>query len=524
MEQAIFPLCLAALAALTALRLVLSRLDLPAPFFLAAREGSWCIHHDEKLLISDARALSLGRGRGALHDYKPYPPVACFGVGGTALHCLGMALLGVGNRGARAPFIVAAGLQQALLTWIFFQVAPLPLAFACFLLLALDANLFALHFHAIAENVLTLALTALFAAWLAWPETYTANAAVTAFWLGALTLMKPNFPVYALLLHASILVAGGASGPALLTGAGAGCLGLAAFELLHMAVLAYLGVARWRVINMLYTLGAHLGGGKHLLQQHFRPVGPAVAGLCGALLLKWHLWPTAWEKRGPVWALAGWACVAGLLGGCAWLGLGPGQEAQGAAPLALALFCAAYLASLAPFFFYIKRFVSLQPFLYLMALHLAVALPPAWQWATAGLVALVAALGVPRLSAMLRGRTDKALRNSRRLDELIEPGGVVYAHCYAFRFLWQARNPRFISADDQFMDNRMLLNYMEFQDRTEPEHVLVSANPALVAAPLLARYEYVEQFFSPDTVSDYPITWRLYRRRNIGACAQGANQ
>ena len=70
----------------------------------------------------------------------------------------------------------------------------------------------------------------------------------------------------------------------------------------------------------------------------------------------------------------------------------------------------------------------------------------------------------------------------------------------------------------------MLLNYMEFQDRTEPEHVLVSANPALVPAPLLARYDLVEQFFSPEAVSDYPITWRLYRRRSPGASAQGANR
>jgi hypothetical protein len=46
--------------------------------------------------------------------------------------------------------------------------------------------------------------------------------------------------------------------------------------------------------------------------------------------------------------------------------------------------------------------------------------------------------------------------NSRQLDKDVPQHATIYAHSYGFRFFWQTRH-RLISADDQLMNNQMII-------------------------------------------------------------------
>lgn len=509
--------CVVSTVAIVALQLRLSKDDLGAAFFLDLCEATWCIHHDEKLLAADARAVYLRRpGMRCFEDYKPYPATSCFGVGGTFLHLVGMWLFGMNSRGLRAPFILVSAVQHLLVLSLCLQAAPPVLAVPFYLAYLLNYNLFILTFHGILENVLTCCLLGLLVGFAFWPQGFVDNAPAIAAGIGILVLFKPSFPMYAFLLVAAILSVATASLWPVVEAAFWFVLGIVSFELFHFWLLSRQGIAQWRLINLLYTLRSHMGGDLQLLQSHFRPKGLRIFPLVASCYGRWVLGQrTAARRHTGAWFHLSALLLAGALGLGAWLSLYAGASPL---PLVLSLFIMLYLASLSLFFFYLKRLISILPFLHILALfnleellRLVPGLGAALCLALGAVFPVLLWLQFRDARLGFSQKNSTLARNSARLDELVPLGASLYMHCYAFRFAWQAQNPRMISADDQFLDNSLLLNYVCFQKPVEPVYIMVSANPALVPQDRLKGYAFIEEFSSTAAVSDYPIVWRLYK-------------
>ncbi|MEQ8192438.1 MAG: hypothetical protein ABRQ39_31015, partial [Candidatus Eremiobacterota bacterium] len=108
---------------ITCLQLLDSRAEYP--FFLERHIERWYIHHDEKLIIPDARYFYLvGSEDININDYKPYPVSAAFGIAGPALTALGFNLFGMNNTGLRFFFIIISGITSCFCILSILKVAP----------------------------------------------------------------------------------------------------------------------------------------------------------------------------------------------------------------------------------------------------------------------------------------------------------------------------------------------------------------------------------------------------------------
>lgn len=509
MEQWLFTACLALAGLMAVLHWRVLDDELPGPFFTAGRWDTWCVHHDEKLVIPDVRAFFLGEaGLAGLDDYRPYPVCAAFGVAGPWLSVLGLRLFGFGNVGLRLWSLGAMLLRQyCLIVLCFALLPPWPAAALC-ALFATAYNQFVLDHHAVLENLLGAVLCAVAWACLVHPEATAQGAFALGVALAALILVKPNFPTTAGLLAACLLFAGPGGWRAVWRLGLGFCLGGVMFEALQVAILWRLGQVRHRYRNLLDALRVHSGREHEFLQKFFKPIGWAVFPRFCVLAVDW-LADTKWRNMaaattGPtVFAFACLLFVAAPVGG-------------GAGAWGLLAFLTLYLALLAPFFYYPKRAVPVLPLYDLLVAVKALAWgaslgqPQTAAWLLGLGAAGLTLRNVWLLARRLPGRTRGVVRGSRELETHIPAGSTVRTQCYGYRFLWQVRGRRLLSGDDQVLDNRRT----EALARSEHVDYLLLSNLAPADLDRLGReYRWLGTLSMAASDADLPLRFDLFSRR-----------
>jgi hypothetical protein len=493
---------LAILAAITALHVWAARYELPAPFFVAGKYDIWCIHHDEKLVVPDARWLHLRTdGLAQLEDYQPWPVMAAFGLAGPFLPSIGFRLFGLSNLGLRLP---------ALVTGFSINLCALGLAFSMFepgvALLASVAvmcnyNFFILRHHFILENIGTAAVLAVLWWFSASPEGLTGHLFLTAFISGVLFWVKPNFPLTIWMLLACLGIARHSGMQGLLDVCGGALLGTLVLEGAQIAILARMGIARWRLKNLADTIKVHLGRDHGYLQKHFTPGGWKVFVRFPVLLIDW-IAGTALRKVLPTKPVN--LAAAATFYGLVLAGTRLGELFWG-----IGLFLFLQLALATPFFYYPKR-VSL---LFIPALFSAfagvAALTGPWPvWM--GDVLALAYLGfqVALSFGLVRRKSSEVEQRSIEVGRLVPPGSTIHMHCYPYRFTWQLSERRLISADDQVLTSSMVV------ERAVPgqDVYLMLTDPGDGSMERLAgRFPLLKRFDCTAAECDIPMTFCLFR-------------
>jgi hypothetical protein len=503
----LFWLCLSLAAGVIVVQAVLLDWELPGPFFVAGRWDTWCVHHDEKLVIPDVRAFALGQaGPARLSDYLPYPVSAAFGVAGPWLSVAGMWLAGFGNVGLRLWSLGAMALRQYCFLGLCFALLPPWPAAAVFCLQLLSYNQFVLDHHAVLENLLGLALV--FMAWrfVADPAGAAAGAFGWGLVISALALVKPNFPFTVGLLALCLLTVGPEPRTAGLACLGGLVLGFAGFEAIQAVVLWRQGFLRHRYRNLLDVMRVHRGMEHEYLQKFIKPIGWRVVPRFFVLTVDW-LADSHWRNvpasaPGPVaFALACLVCLIAPVGG-------------GSAAAGLAVFVVLHLAMCLPFFYYPKRVTPVLPLYYLLA---AVQVLAWGRWlgvpgVAAGLCLLAVAVGAWNLwlfVAAVPGRTRGVAEQSRRLEALTKPGSRIRMQCYPYRFLWQARGRVMLSGDDQVLDNVLT---EEAAQRENADYLLLASLDAGERDRLGLRHRWLGRLETSAADSDMAMQFDLFQR------------
>ncbi len=508
-QHVLFAACLVLAALVTLLQFLVARDELPGPFFTAGRWDTWCVHHDEKLVIPDVRAFFLGsRGPSGLRDYLPYPVCAAFGLAGPWLSVLGLRLCGFGNVGLRLWSLAALAARQYFFTALCFALLPPWPAAAVCCLQAVAYNQFVLDHHAVLENLLTLALVAIAWAFVVDPASAAAGAFGWGLAMAALVLVKPNFPATAGLLAACLLWTGpGGLGAVADLALGLG-LGLAVFEAFQAVVLWRLGQLASRYRNLFDVLWIHSGREHDYLQKFIKPIGWPVIPRFFVLAVDW-LADTRWRNvpaasTGPV--VFAVLCVAFLTA----------STAAGPAAAGLFLFVLAQVLLLVPFYYYPKRAVPMLPLFSLLAALAALTwgrwlgVPGLAAWAVGLAGAGLALRNLLLLASRLPGRTRGVAAGSRELERLTAPGTRIRMQCYGYRFLWQARGRIMLSGDDQVLDNALT---EEAARREDADYLLLSDLDPEGLARLSGEFRWLGRLTTAAADSDMPLRFDLFSRR-----------
>lgn len=495
--------CLGVVLATTFLHWWLADYDLPAPFFVEGKFDIWCIHHDEKLVVPDARWLHVrSSGSARLNDYRPWPVFAAFGLAGPVFPAIGFRVFGLTNRGLRLPALCIGLVSNGLAVCFAMEVLPAWAALFVTVVLCANYRFFILRHHYILENILVAAMLGLLWWHSAAPQLLWEHLAWVAFAVGVCGWIKPHFPVILLLLLGSLMFVSGAPWSAWLQLALGGAGGVVFFEGLQCLVLWRMGIAHMRWDNMRDTLRIHTGKPHTYLQKHFKPVGRDIFLRFPALLIDWLC---GWSLR----ALPPrnkWVCAAG---GIFWALLTVAALAGPPGMAGLLIFSGLVLALSMPFFYYPKRACHLLAPLTVCVVfaiqYLAGSLPPL-VWAV--LMGLYVWSQYPAFRACFRQRSDGVRRRCRQLQALLPEGATLRMHCYAFRFSWQLEGVRIISGDDQVVNNEMLLGDIA-PDATE--YLMLSGLPSQQLDALSSKHALLGVFESAAAESDFPMRFHLFK-------------
>lgn len=493
------------------------------PFFLQQRIEGWYIHHDEKLIVPDARYFFLqGAEDVDIYDYKPYTPhpiSATFGIAGPALATFGFKIFGMNNVGLRAFFIILSGLSSLLCVLSLLRVFPGVGGILFSIVYLFNYSNFVLTRHAVPENILTLFLTGIMWLYLSRRDFFLRNIRWIGFGSAMCLLFKPNYVLYVyllILIIAFVEKVGFRRTQKLLLWSLAG---MVIIEGVHMMVLYQMGIAQWRYYNLLAVLKLHSGSNLGLLQS-FQPGGVQVFLRYPIMLAEWYGMPKGLLMESSLGVGRGQAYMAMGLAFAALLVYGLIRGLHKVIPrpgLVIVLFMVGYLAISSGLFFYLKRAVSLFPLtLILLSLvsHQMIdrisASPKKRCLATLLLISIVMVQLASQIwiIAHLPGcRADEVQNNSIALDSDLPKGSVIYAHCYGYRFFWQVKDHRMMSADDQHMNNQMVVDWAI---KERGKYVLLSGRGGSVYPNVLEMFRRLKLYSTTETVSDSPDYYALY--------------
>jgi hypothetical protein len=479
----------------------------------------WGAQHDEKLALWPARSAYLGFPH-TVWDFQP--PGTVFGWLGPKLSLVGFWLLGFGDAGLRIVYLLASSLGLLFFGLTCMRVAPGPLGFLVFLFLALNQTTIAVGRTALLENVSLASSCALLWFWTCHRAAYLARASWISFACGALVLVKPNFAVYAYLLHGCLLALTVPFGTLARHALGS-VISLAVWIAIHLALLAVDGVLPAYTYNLELSLRDHLGAHGAATREVLYQVRPYGFATTAYQMGFWFMaWMGGWNANHPVEEHPVFAAVCLAL------------------PVALALGCAARVVRRRPFdrvpdeawaigaflvvnwllasqlFFALKRAYPFFPIVLVLG---AILLRVVWDLGGAPRIAIATvllALHAVRLESTreflaVHGPdlyTRHVEENSRTLDELLPEGTELYAYGLAARFVWMSHH-RIFSWDDQLKNNQMILDEAIARHAT---HVLL-VDPSTIPADYVGGFhppdgvelELVHTFVTSPADSDYPM-------------------
>ena len=447
------------IACVAVLHMLVVRYELPGRFFRVGWHNDiWCIHHDEKILIPDARAYHLGRRMGArLENYSP-PVSMAFGAVGPLLVTLGFRLWGLTNKGLRLPGQAIHMVSWSCLLFIAREIVGPGWALVFLTFWLVNDNTFVLQHHFILEHIHGATLLLLWVAYALFPEWCVDNPFLMGFLVSSLVLVKINFLVLTQAFLVVLVMSYGSLNPRMLfwTVVGGGA-GVVVFEILHWLFLRRFADYRIRVRNFCDALWIH-GGGKHdYLQKHWAPSGVTIFCRANLIILDWFVGTSLRTKPDSTMGkIVGWGLAPLLIAG-----LFIGRGGTMAIVLAVYLFIAMLIH--VPFAFYMKRLTAYLPLCLLSAVAgfkgwIGLLPDIAGQIVQAVFLVFLAGYCLVQLQKIwsgIRRRSTRVEDNSRELERIVEPGRRVYMHCYAFRFLWMARDMVLFGADDQYKNNAM---------------------------------------------------------------------
>jgi hypothetical protein len=500
------------------------------------RFESFHAHHDEKLEVCDARYLFLrGREEIELLDFKPHPFSAIYGVLGPQLLNLGFRTLGYDNRGLRAPYILVSGVAALLVALALVRAAPgWPGELWCALYLA-SYSRFAVGRLAVLEHIATLYLAALAYLYFARRSWFIAHTHWLALVSGSSILFKPNFPVtMTMFLMAVVLVECPDRRRAVARVLAWSLAGLVVFEGAQMIALYRLDVLPLRYAGLLETLRHYRGESEIGALHGFAPRGVDSVLRSLTMLLELCAGPLKIHAPdvigSPDVGLA--SASVGLLAPALLLAGGWSRLLAASDLRVLIVFLVTWWVSIMPLHFYLKTALPVLPVGVVLACVLCREVVrslgdpsrPSFRLARCGMAVAGACLVVMQVgwfAEALARRTREVEDNSRALERRVPRDARVFAHCYAFRFFWQARGVRFISIEDLYGDN---LDVVNLAISSGGRHVLLSrrglrkpyyrpgaGSPSIlgVASPIAGRLQLVARFHTSEESSDWPDDYEL---------------
>lgn len=182
--------------------------------------------------------------------------------------------------------------------------------------------------------------------------------------------------------------------------------------------------------------------------------------------------------------------------------------------LSVLLFVFLYLVCSAPFFFYLKRAVSIMPFIMIILAFMirAMITERSVEPLFIGGALLFLALSVStqyrmlkHAGTMIRSRDNESV--VQQLEQDLPWGTVVYAYPYAYRFFWQVKTIRIITGDEQLFDNRMLT---DLAWKNKVTHVILSAKGETLNFHQEEKLKYVKSYAAKAVEMDLDDEYALF--------------
>lgn len=490
------------------------------PFLMEISPETWHIHHDEKLIVPDARYLFLKNTRAIdFSDYRPYPVSAAFGIAGPALASLGFKIWGLNNVGLRVFFILIGGLATLFSVLCILRLSPNLVGMVFSLMYLINYNNFVLTRHAILENALTLFLTGVMVIYLSNRAFFLRNMHWIGFGAALCTFFKINFPPYVYLLIFLIAFGEKQGLRAIFKLTLWSSIGIVIFEGLHLCILWQMGIAQWRFYNLWQAFSSHTG-------VDYQSEGLNIFLTFPGMLAEWSGMSISFIRQVSQFVSMGvgnFSILTGLgvlfvmsLGYSVYRGWYKTISRQ---VWVIIGFLVLYLMLSANFFFYLKRAVSLFPLTFILLSYLSQrliqklsTLSPKFRPLLTGLLFLIMALSLrSQISAFTHGlklSNKRVEENSIALDNDVPEGSVVFLHCFAYRFLWQAKKVRMLSADDQFMNNAMIV---EWAVKNRAKYVVISGRAGHISEtfPQIKSHRILKEYYTTESESDLPDRYML---------------
>jgi hypothetical protein len=481
------------------------------PFALPGRIGLWHIHHDEKLIVPDAKCFLFGNH--TFRDYEP-PNSAVFGLGSHLIAALGLRIFGLNNLGLRFfPVLVSASVNL-LFILIASNMSPGILGFSvgCFWLVSYSN--FTFSRHGIVEHYLHAIILFLLYFYIISPAWFIAHIEFFSL-LAALSIwFKPNFALYCYLFLFSICLLEGLGISGLVRMTSWYLFALILLEGAQALLMQRWGLLIWRYSIIKTAVKEFSGKALTPIKTSFHPVGLRVFPEFLLMLAEWHVCPKGLAKFYNATLrkmLYGVLIVFGAVVAQGTLRRGLPREAG-----AIALTVFLLLLSCAPFNFSLKR--ALLPISLASLLMVAVlnsffpkAMIPWFALILWILLLLRAGSEIAILFRQKRIRSSGVSLNSKALDEVISPGERLCAHSYAARFFWQAKKPRFLSSDDNAGTNQDIVNRAL---AGEAGHALLSERGGVVrgrGATNGKELAFVAEYKTGEVDSDEADSYLLFR-------------
>lgn len=448
-------------------QLFVIRYDYGSLLTLQNRAEPFHIQHEEKLIISDVRYFYMKNGRGiGSTDYLPYPVSAAFGVAGPAIALFGVKLFGLNNFGLRFFYAIIAGLTNMLCVLSIMIISPGLVGVLFSMMFLLNYNSFVLNHYAIIENILTFLLSLLFFLYVSYPAFFIEHILLIGFISGVSILFKPNFVIYSSLFLLSIAFIEQISSFSVFKLSLITIGGVISFEGLQMIILNKMGMVRWRYFNLLRALKQHSGKDVKVLQ-HFQADGIRIFAKFLDMFAEWYGMGS--NLRGFIFDRG--KIMIGVLALFISLSyfLPDIYYSFPKASFIIFIFVFSCLVFSFPFYFSFKRAVSFLPFMLMFfSAFINIFIEkmfPAYMESSYLTPICFALLITFYLICQFKDivnlkiiKSNGVKKNSELLDNDLPKSSIIYAHCYAYRFFWQVKNHRLLSADDQIMSNQMIID------------------------------------------------------------------
>ncbi len=523
-------LLLAVIAIFFVIKLATLNGDLPFDQLKSSKwdyRSLWYIHHDEKLLVPDARYLFLrDKQPVSILDYQPYPWMALFGIAGPAIISLGFPLFGMSEFGLRFFFIIITSITATLFTNALLKYSKnSALGFLFAAVFIFNHHNFILERYAILEHVLTLSFVTIIWLYIVKTDYFLKRLHIICFLTGILFLVKPNFAVYSYLLLLIISLTENRGIAAFLKFSLWCVCGAVFFESLNLIALNTMGIARFRYESIFNMWKIHRGTELALPGAVFSK-SPPLPAIGPAIFKKFPLIFTEWyglklpHRHIPFLNTAPQAILIELLCLGAFLSLIKEIKRQ---ILPIAAFLLIYLAFSSVLFFYPKRAVSFFPLLIIVIFAV-------FQWFIKLICAKSRVLHrfivtflfavtciycfheTAILNTDIHRKSSLVRMNSASFDKDLPAGSVVYAHCYPYRFLWMSRSYRIFSCDDQFMQNRQIVAWAI---RNKAKYVVLTnrcpADKNFRGAPPRYHFDTVKTYETSEIESDWPDKYSVVK-------------